>query len=314
MPERPLLLFPEPRPVSPANRGGGNSDVTLPTPALQGRRLGPELQRLERQMATRRAELRTSGTGIEPEFALVIETIGSAESFLTAVRNARGLEWLADIESDDIEPDEAFLHSDERGDPDKSVRGRLYLVMTDREALKQMFSRWRQYRRNNRMKFRRGTTGFRDIFRHIHRMRWWGVQDRLAPEIRKDWEEKLDRHDETIRLEIELWYRQSEEKRREGAEHLRALVQEAGGRVIDESTIPEIAYQGLLVELPAGSIQSALQALSVEGGEVQDPGIKLVKSEQVMFFRAVGQMVAGEGAEDEDPPPSAVEARSPALG
>ena len=265
-------------------------------------------------MEARRAELRASGTGIEPEFALVIETIGSAQSFLTAVRHTKGLEWLADIELDDIEPDQAFLHSEDRGDPDKKAKGRLYLVMTDRAALGEMLSLWRGYRRDSEMVFGHGKAGFRDIFRHIHSIRWWGVRDRLDSELVRDWEERLDRHDETIRLEVELWYRQSEERRREAAEHVRALVGEAGGQIIGESTIPQIAYQGMLAELPAASVRSAMRALSVEDGAVQDPGIKLVRSEQVMFFRAVGQMVVGEGAEDEDPPPPAVAPAAQPLG
>jgi hypothetical protein len=60
-----------------------------------------------------------------------------------------------------------------------------------------------------------------------------------------------------------------------------------GGNVIDECSIEEISYCGLLVELPPNQISEI----------ILNPNIDLVKSDSIMFFRPTGQMVAGEDSE-----------------
>lgn len=54
-------------------------------------------------------------TGIEPEYVLVMETIGEIEDFARAVRAIPDLEWLAEIDTDEIEPDENFYQKPKIG-------------------------------------------------------------------------------------------------------------------------------------------------------------------------------------------------------
>ena len=49
-----------------------------------------------------------STAGIEPEYVLVLETTGKIDNFERAVRAVPGLEWLAEIDTDEIEADDDF--------------------------------------------------------------------------------------------------------------------------------------------------------------------------------------------------------------
>ena len=54
------------------------------------------LRAAEEALAHRRAEFITDVGRIQPEEALVLETIGSVQAFLGAIRRTPGLEWLAE--------------------------------------------------------------------------------------------------------------------------------------------------------------------------------------------------------------------------
>ena len=52
--------------------------------------------------------------------------------FIKAVRRIPGMEWMAEWEEEAIDPDENFY---KETDPEGALRGRLYLVMFNREAM-----------------------------------------------------------------------------------------------------------------------------------------------------------------------------------
>ena len=72
-----------------------------------------------------------------PEQVLVIETVGSIRGFVRAVKKIDGLEWLAEYELDDLPPAHGF---EDRSKPDMQLKGQLFLVMTDQQALDQLQS------------------------------------------------------------------------------------------------------------------------------------------------------------------------------
>ncbi|MCB2572929.1 hypothetical protein KQ718_17215, partial [Listeria monocytogenes] len=80
------------------------------------------------------------------------ETVGAVEDFAKAVKRIEGLEWLGEIEVDELPPDEDF-HDLEH--PEKPLKGRLYLVLTNQQALTELLSLWRRYRDQDdpKMKF-----------------------------------------------------------------------------------------------------------------------------------------------------------------
>lgn len=283
MPERPLLLFPTPQPADRTKQKPQFGRVHKPNLTRQGQRLSPMFNQLQVAFEARRVELQQNTAGIDPEQVLVIETIGSVDNFANAVRCIEGLEWMGELESDEIASDQDFY---DENNPEKELNGRLYLVMTNQRALDEMLSLWRRYQADPNMQFERGLTKFRDVFLHLKSIRRWDVQDRLLETGVIDiWHEDLEYDgDRVIPFEAELWFRGSDELRAVSASQVTNLVQQAGGRILNQSVIEGIAYHGLLAELPANAIRTI----------VENPTTELVKCENVMFFRPVGQMVVGD--------------------
>ena len=124
MADHPLLFFPSPEITGrqPPRGGGGPSHLRYPSARRQGDRLNPEFQRLADVVRSRNLELRNNMVGVLPDQALVLETIGTVDDFVDAVRQVNGLEWLAEADLSDIQPDDDFR--DERDD--RSLRGRLF--------------------------------------------------------------------------------------------------------------------------------------------------------------------------------------------
>ena len=102
MADKPLFIFPNPTAAPRIRRrpGFGSPNYHYPDVNRQKDRLTPQFQTMLQAFVT------DTETGIEPECALVIETIGEIEDFARAVRAIPGLEWLAEIDMDEIEPDE----------------------------------------------------------------------------------------------------------------------------------------------------------------------------------------------------------------
>lgn len=289
MPERPLLLFPTPQPADRTKQKPQFGRVHKPSVTRQGQRLSPLFNQLQASFEARRVEIQHNTAGTDPEQVLVIETIGSVDNFANAVKRIEGLEWMGELESDEIAPDQDFY---DENNPDKDLNGRLYLVMTNQRALDEMLSLWRRYQDNPSMQFEHGLTKFRDVFLHLKNIRRWEVQDRLLETGVIDiWQEDLEFDgDRVIPFEAELWFRESNELRVASARQVMNLVQQAGGRILNQSVIESIAYHGLLAELPANAIRAI----------VENPTTELVKCENVMFFRPVGQMVVGDESSEGD--------------
>ena len=283
MSERPLILFPTPQIADRTKQKPAFGRVHRPDVARQAQRLSPMFTQLQEAFEARRVEIQQNAVGIDPEQTLVIETIGGVDNFANAVKRISGLEWMGELESDEIAPDQDFYDEEK---PEKGLSGRLYLLMTNHRALDEMLSLWRRYQADPGMQFERGLAKFRDVFLHLKTIRRWDVQDRLLETGVLDiWREDLEQEgDRVIPFEAELWFRGNDENRAVSARHVTDLVQQQGGQVLSQSVIENIAYHGILAELPARAIRSI----------VENPTTDLVKCENIMFFRPVGQMLVGD--------------------
>lgn len=175
MPERPLLILPAP--TEPAKRGkkkGGGGRPHLPSRDRQAERLAPRFTVLQEALAARRARLSTEASGVVPEEVIVLETVGSVNNFIVAVRNIEGLEWLGEIEEEDIPPDDDFFVPDREGAarPDKMLRGRLFLVLSNHQALEQMLSLWNSWQDGQALPW--GLGKWADLFSQLRDVRPWG--------------------------------------------------------------------------------------------------------------------------------------------
>ena len=256
MAEFPLLPIPNPerdrRPTGP--RGG--SSLRLPSRARQGERLQPVFQRLRDVFDADRdpVTLREDPTGIAPERALVLDVAGGIDDFYRAAQRIDGLEYLGDEEAD-FEPDQDFAEPDTRKDregeyrTDKPVVDRLYLAMPDTRALQQLVRLWDRYQAGERAQ-----QGFRpwfDLFDRLRELRAWGPLDRI-PENTITWlTEALAARADPVRVEIELWSHRGAEQQRRSSNHFERAVRDAGGEIRHRASIPDIAYEAALVDLPA---------------------------------------------------------------
>ena len=287
MADLPLLFFPSPDSADRTKRKMNPGKPLKPPVSRQWERLSPVFQRLQESFSERRAELQRTPVGIDPEQALVIETIGSVENFANAVKRVWGLEWMGEIEIDEIAPDEDFYYVDKEGErTTTALKRRLYLVMSNRTALDEMLNLWRRYQANPNMTFDHGLTKFRDVFQYLKDIRRWGVEDRLAERKVFDiWREDIESEPRrSVRFEAELWYRGSDKKRKESETIVSGLIQNLGGGVISQCVIPSIAYHSVLGEIPA---EKALQIL-------KQPEVDLIRCENIMFFKPTGQIVIGK--------------------
>lgn len=280
----PLLLFPKP---SISGKDPGRPFIPrmhLPSADRQRERLGPKFATLQSAFDAKRIQLQATAPQDDPELVVVFETIGSISSFVGAVKRIPGLEWLLEADELDIEADDDFFDTQR---DEKSLTGSLFLLGTNRQALAEIVSLWRNYLDDPSTKFERGFGAWMDVFKHLRDVRFWGAKDRLGQDIVDYWNDHLAAGDDAIRFEIEAWCFASPEKNQRAAEELARLIGSLGGQILRSALITEIAYHGFLVELPADGVRQL----------VSDSQPELVLSDRVMYFRPRGQAIAPE-AED----------------
>jgi len=277
MPEYPLLIFPDPAPSERERRRIIPGRPRLPDAAQQARRLEMQFPVLQRAMERQRLALQDNPLGLQPELALVLETIGPIQNFVKAVKRVEGLEWLGESELDDIAPEHGFEYEQ---DPKKPLKGQLFLVMTNQRALQEMqklFSSWQQ---DPSTKFPYGLAPLRHAFAQLHTIRPWDAQDRIRDTgILEDWQFRVDHEQEVVPFEAELWFRGNPTRRQQAESHLRGIVEALGGEVIQQCVISEIAYHGILGRMPMNQVSQIL---------AQD-NVRLLQCEDIMHLRPVGQ-------------------------
>jgi hypothetical protein len=210
---------------------------------------------------------------------IVFETAGPVQNFLTALSKVPGFQFMGDYESE-FAADEDFAVIDQRKGKvgadrtDQLVLSRYYLTMPSLGALRDLQSLWDRWRRGEPME--EGFAPFASLFKQLHALRPWNARDRVSEETITLWQEEMTLYpNRAVRAEVELWFKDVLESRQEAARTLRTLIEAAGGGVIQESVVPEIAYHGLLVEMPAVEIQNLIARREVA----------LVLDDDVMFLR-----------------------------
>ncbi len=281
MPERPLLILPRPSLASPPRGGAGGQTLRLPSRGRQTGHFGPLFTQL-RNVLNRRdgaVELRDDPSSLAPDRVIVFEIAGTIADFFKAVARIDGLEFMAEYESD-FPADENFAVQDARRGregqdrTDKSISGRFYLAMPNTRALEELVSLWERWQAGQPLG--RGYASFAHLFRQLRALRPWGPQDRIPDDTVSYWREEAARNpNQPVRTEVELWFRNSEERRRAASRTLGEITTSAGGRVVHEAIIPEIAYHGTLIDIPAAEVQRL----------IEHEAVRLALADDVMFLR-----------------------------
>lgn len=283
MPDRPLILFPSPERADRERKAPSFPRIVKPSFSRQFARLQPSFNVLQAAFEQKNLKIQQSPTGINPEFALVFEIIGTVDNFYTAVKNTDGLEWMFDIETDSFLPDDDFYSISRNGQRDEGLlNGKLYCIMSNQQAMSQLLSLWQRYQDGETDVFKRGFAGLRDVFTHIKNIRRWNAQDRIAETHAIDyWRESLEFDGNSpVPFEIELFFRSDFQKRHIAVDTISREIQSLGGRIIQECVISDIFYHGMLVELPRIAIEELVNNYEE---------IELSKVDDIMFFRPVCQ-------------------------
>jgi hypothetical protein len=143
MPERPLLIFSVPVPASRSNLGGGAAAPRLPGHSRQVDRLTPRFEALRESFASDSQLARRSIEGTDPDRVIVLETVGAVEEFAKAVRRIDGMEWLGEFDDEELPADADFA---DPADPAAPLSGRVYLILSNQQAIEQLLSLWARYR------------------------------------------------------------------------------------------------------------------------------------------------------------------------
>jgi hypothetical protein len=232
-------------------------------------------------MERQRLALQDNPLGLQPEQALVLETIGSVDRFMNAIKKVAGLEWLGESESHGIAPEHGF--EDER-DAQKELKGQIFLVMTDQRALQELQSLFKKWQRNPKAKFPHGLAPLKQAFAHLHTIRPWDAEDRIRDTgLLADWKDRLEHGQEIVPFEVELWFRENRDRQRQAEAYLGKTVESLGGVIAQRCVIPQIAYHGALGRVPIG----ALSEMFSEMASLRDS--RLLQCEDIMHLRPVGQ-------------------------
>jgi hypothetical protein len=275
--------------VARGKKGGGGNEPQKLTAGRQQQRLAQQLKVLKETFDAHLSRLRTSPDGVIPEDVLVLETAGTVDEFIKAVRNVQGLEFLAEYDESDIAPDADF-YVDKKG-VHVAYTGRVYLVCASRSGYDELLKLWRLWQTNG--EFKRGFTKWRDVFSLLRDIRPWGLKDRLLETgVTADWQDRLAREEVAIPCELELWFRDSKDRRLASATRVRSEITRLGGTVLSEAEVASIRYHAIGATVPTHAVREFVQS---GAGDL----IALVQCEDIQFVRAAGQMVAtprGESA------------------
>lgn len=285
MPDRPLLFFPNPEPVERPR--GSSRDSPLPRPTdKEG-----QAQRIEQQFA----QVQTAFVSDEPrdvERVLVMETSSRVEGLQNAVEQVEGLEWMSEVDVDDIELHD--LYDEVTG---KKVKGgRFYLLSSNKQAVDKLLSLWNRYKAGQR--FDHGLGKFKNVFSYLLTLRRWDVRDRLRDtgilDVWKDEYQAKRGTSSDIEFEIELHYWRSEDKRNRSFQEVVQKIESAGGSVGQFICKEEIAFHALKITLPVNSIDKVMEH-DWELGEPASTLSPVFRSESVKYVRPIGQNIDAEG-------------------
>ncbi len=286
MAERPLILFGQPNKAKKSNRNGGPPTIQRPSHLRQAERLAPQMNALQSAVAI----LKQSPMGIEAEKTIVFEVVGSADTFYTAIKNlGSDAEWIFDMPEElDISDDFYVLKQNKktgertRDEEKNTIGGKIYCVLSNGRAMEEIHSLWGRYSQDRNTAFPKGKTGLRDVFDSLKSMNFWGYNERVEETgILEIWQEELqDATLSEVRCEFELFFRSDPQKRDRNVQQLRKEITELGGTLISSSVITDIAYHAVLATVPRNIAESIING---------NRNVSIVRAEQIMFFRPVGQ-------------------------
>ena len=225
----------------------------------------------------------------DPQLVAVFDLAGTVDGFLRAVARMDGLEFLSDLQEDQVEADDDFFYETEGEPSDDDVPQSLYMVMTNAQAVGELVRLFELWQRDESVKFAWGLGPLKQVFGLLRSIRRWGPEDRVRETgLLDQWAEDVQvaGAQGVSRVEIELWHRRDGATRRAAQDEVRSIVQRMGGSVVTSAHVSQIAYHGILADIPIACVQqvlddgpSAIELLTTER-------VMLVSPSQPMTFPA----------------------------
>ncbi|MGE6315695.1 S8 family peptidase [Shewanella baltica] len=287
MPSNPLLTFRPPKVDLPrGNLRGGPTNIVIPSSSSQAQRILPKVAELQKQLAEH-ASLSLSMNGFQPEKVLVLEIAGNVQDIIKAMSKVSGLEFIGEDLLDDNFVDDLFYEKTKK-EVKKATIKKAYLAMSSQTGLQKLYYLWQRFVSYNEIPD--GYTPLIHAFRQLVDIRFWDTQDRLeATYLLEDWNYRVDDTQSNIAqatsvpFEIELWFKSNATARHQSENYISNVIKECGG-VIKKSFIHSgIHYHALLGDLPIEKVQQVLKTGATS--------LSLMRCDEVMFFRPIGQCV-----------------------
>ena len=292
---KPLLIFPIPELVERPKGFGGGSKPPAPVNGL-GR-----AERISKKFTD--AINYIQDTPGDPHRVLVIETVGRSVDFHKAVQQIDALEWLAEIDVDDVFLDDLYQQDSDDYKSAKKVGGRLYLSSSNRQALHDLQSLWER-----RANLPRGLGAWKNLFEYITDLRFWNEKDRLDNTgIIDIWidEVAIKRGSSSeCAFDIELYFVRDEEDANSRVATITNHIRSLDGKVNNQCRIDEIAFHALKVTLPVSAIEHVLDSREVDSNYPE-----WIKFSGIKYCRPIGQQLRtdiepeNKPLEMEPPPP-----------
>lgn len=285
MDKKPLLIFPQATSEAKTKKSPGRGVIHFPSKENQVSRFENRLSEIQRVLENESAHLQTDTTNIIPEMILVLEVAGTLDNFFRAVEKTSGMEFLMELQGE-FEADENFYTLDSDGNrTNKPVDNRIFLTMTNLEALRELQGYWNEYKKAKEdQNFKRGTSRFRYLFEQLKDIRPYNIYDRLRDTGFNEYLNELRRYQvSNVKFEIELAFKSTAEKNSQAFNEVQRLITNNQGQVVSNSRVvmEEINYHAFIAEAPIGCFENLTENTS----------ITFLKSQQILFFRPVGQVV-----------------------
>ncbi|WP_231491869.1 S8 family peptidase [Pedobacter sp. Leaf170] len=285
MAKKPLLIFPRASSGSRDTLPPFSGNLRYPSKEKQIQLLDNRIGDLERVLENQTAYLGLNPANLVTEMILVLEIAGNIKDFFSAVANTPGMEFLGELQSE-VDPDDDFYTVDRNGQKtNKKFGARLFLTMTNQNALSQLRSYWEEYKKDlSAQKFRLGTAKFRTLFEQLKDLRPYSVADRIYDTGLSDYLEEMRLLGvDPVKFEIELAFKNDTAKDNRAYGEVIELLRMNEGQAVQSSRIilPEISYHAFIAEAPLSSFDDL----------TENSNIIFLKSQQILYFRPVGQTI-----------------------
>ena len=188
---------------------------------------------------------------------------------------------LTDIPSDDDFQDERR--------PQRQLNGQLFVTMSDQRALRELQRLFDSWQERPDASFETGFAPLKHVFEHLRTIRPWGIEDRLRDTgVLDTWQLDIENDSRIVNFEAELWFRDAQAKRQQAESHVRGIVEDLDGEIIQQCVIQEIAYHAVLGRIPASRASDIIGRTEV----------RLLQCEEMMYLRPVGQCAVPTWSDD----------------